>query len=108
MAKKNKKKTPEDHLIDFIGEEVNSETAIIASAINLVYAGKIAKKDRNSDHLIRIAEAWYSLARMLGSLEDSVDEKTKVFGFGALETIHDPGSEPDEGESGTEVRSKSW
>ena len=107
MAKK-KKRTPEDHLVDFIGDEITTETSIIAAAINLVYAGNIAKQASNSEDLIRVAEAWYSLAKFLGSVDDDEKSKATSFGFGSLEAMHDPGNEPDEGESGIEVRSKSW
>ena len=109
MAKKNKR-TPEDDLVDFIGEEITAETSIIAAAINLVYAGNIAKENNSVKDLLRVAESWNNIARFLGSVEDPNEEKNKSasFGFGALENINDPGNEPDEGESGIEVRSKSW
>ena len=38
-----KKKTEEDDLVDFIGETISTESALLACSINLMRAGNIAK-----------------------------------------------------------------
>jgi len=100
-----KKKNEEDLLVDFIGETISTESALLACSINLMRAGNIAQATADSEGLLKVAKAWYGLARYLGGEQD--DEKNHHFGFAALETVDDPGSEPDEGESGIEVRTKS-
>lgn len=100
-----KKKTEEDFLVDFIGEAISTESALLACSINLMRAGDVAKATADSEGLIKVAKAWYDLARYLGGEED--EQKSHHFGFAALETVDEPGSEPDEGESGIEVRTKS-
>ncbi len=100
-----KKKNEEDLLVDFIGETISTESALLACSINLMRAGNIAQATADSEGLLKVAKAWYDLARYLGGEEDDV--KNHHFGFAALETVDDPGSEPDEGESGIEVRTKS-
>ena len=103
-----KQKTEDEKLIDFIGETICTESALLASSINLMRAGDIAKEAGDSDSLIRVAHAWYDLAKFLSG-EAEEDEKSQPhFGFAALETLDESGDEPDEGESGIEVRSKSW
>lgn len=100
-----KKKGEDEELIEFIGESISSESALLACSINLMRAGNIAKSCSDSESLLKIARAWYDLARYMdGNLEE---EKSNHFGFAALETINDPGSESDEGEGGIEVRKKS-
>jgi hypothetical protein len=101
-----KKKNEEDFLVDFIGETISTESALLACSINLMRAGNVAQSTADSEGLLKVAKAWYDLARYLGGEED--EDKSHQFGFAALETVDDPGSEPDEGESGIEVRSKSW
>jgi hypothetical protein len=100
-----KKKTEEDLLVDFIGETISTESALLACSINLMRAGNIAQATADSEGLLKVAKAWYGLARYLGGEQD--DEKNHHFGFAVLETVDDPGNEPDEGESGIEVRTKS-
>jgi hypothetical protein len=104
MAKK--KKTEEDELIDFIGEVISTESALLATSINLMRAGNIAKTSGNAELLIRVANAWYDLARFLSGDEEE-DKRPSTFGFSALEILDEPGDEPDKGESGIEVRKKS-
>jgi hypothetical protein len=106
MAKR--KKTEEDNLIDFIGETISTESCLLAASISLMRAGDIAKISGDSDSLIRIANAWYDLARFLSGDEEDEDKKPPHFGFAALETLDEPGDEPDQGESGIEVRQKHW
>ncbi len=99
-----KKKTEEDSLVEFIGETISTESALLACSINLMRAGDVAKATADAEGLIKVAKAWYDLARYLGGESD--DEKPSHFGFAALETVDDPGDEPDTGEGGIEVRTK--
>ena len=104
-----RKHSEDEELIDFIGETICTESALLASSINLMRAGNIAKVSGDCDSLIRIAEAWYDIAKFLSSSDEDEEEKSKPIGFtSALETLDDPGNEPDTGESGIEVRKKSW
>jgi hypothetical protein len=100
-----KKKTEEDELIDFIGETISTESALLACSVTLMRAGNIAKECHDSDGLLKVARAWYDLARYLGGDEE---EKGNPIGFTmGLETLDEPGDEPDAGEGGIEVRKKS-
>lgn len=100
-----KKKTEENLLVDFIGETISTESALLACSINLMRAGDIAKATADSEGLLKVAKSWYYLARYLGG--ENEDEKPPHFGFVALETLDDTGNEPDAGESGIEVCTKS-
>ena len=101
-----KKKTEEDLLVEFIGETISTESALLACSINLMRAGDVAKATADSDGLIKVAKAWYDLARYLGGEQD--EDKSNPIGFlSELETVDDTGIEPDTGESGIEVRTKS-
>ncbi len=109
MAKKEK--SEEEKLVDFIGETICTESALLAAAINLMRAGDIAKEVSNVEGLINVARAWYDLGKFLSGPDEESDEeeKGKPIGFTtALETLDDPGNEPDAGEGGIEVRKKSW
>lgn len=100
-----KKRGEDEDLIEFIGETISSESALLACSINLMRAGDIAKNCADSETLLKVAKAWYDLARYMdGNLEE---EKSSHFGFAALETVNDTGNESDEGEGGIEVRKKS-
>lgn len=106
MAKKQK--TEENRLVEFIGESISPESAILAAAINLMRAGDIAKENGRDEILVKVAHAWYAIAKFLnGSSEDDDPERSHPFGFTALETVNGPGDEPHESESGIEVRKKS-
>jgi len=101
-----KKKTEEDLLVDFIGETINTESALLACSINLMRAGDIAKNTADSEGLLKVAKAWYDLAKYLGGDKD--DDKSNPIGFlSELEIVDDPGDEPDTGESGIEISKKS-
>lgn len=103
-----KKKSPEYEVVEFIGEEISMETALLASAMNLMTARKIAQKSEDTESLIRIAGAWYDIAKFLYSEDEVKGGQSTHFGFASLEDVDDPGTEADDGTSGTEVRSKSW
>ena len=100
-----RKKTEEEDLVAFIGDTISSESALLACSINLMRAGDVAKACADSETLLKVAKAWYDLARYMDGHTD--DDKPAHFGFAALETINDPGNEPDESEGGIEVRQKS-
>ena len=109
MAKKEK--SEDDKLVDFIGETICTESALLAAAINLMRAGDIAKEVSNVEGLISVARAWYDLGKFLSGPDQELDEEEKVKPIGfttELETLDDPGNEPDTGEGGIEVRKKSW
>jgi hypothetical protein len=99
-----KKKTEEDELIDFIGETICTESALLACSITLMRAGNIAKESKDAESLLKIAGAWHDLAKYLGGDEE---EKPNPIGFTTLETLDESGDEPDAGEGGIEVRTKS-
>lgn len=101
-----KRKTEEDALVEFIGETISTESALLACSINLMRAGEVAKSTADCDGLLKVSKAWYDLARYLGG--DYSDEKSNPIGFTTeLETVDDTGSEPDASEGGIEVRAKS-
>ena len=103
-----KEKTEEEKLVDFIGETISTESALLAASINLMRAGDIAKENADAESLLKVSKAWYDLAKFLSGEAEEDEGKTSHFGFAALETIDDPGDEPDEGEGGIEIRTKSW
>ena len=93
--------------IIFIGDAISMESSLFASSVNLVRAGKFATDKQDIESLIRIAKAWYDIARYLGG-EDEEDKKQPGFGFVTLESeLDDPGIEPDEDQGGTEISTKS-
>lgn len=100
-----KKKNPEKEVIDFIGEEISMETALLASAMNLMTARKVAEKAEDAESLIRIAGAWYDIAKFLYSEDEVKGGQTAHFGFASLEDLDEPRTEADDSASGTEVRS---
>ena len=102
-----KKKTEEDLLVEFIGETISPESAILACSINLMRAGDIAKQMQDTESLLKVSKAWYELARYLGG-DLREEERSNPIGFTTLEVdIDEPGDGPDESEGGIEVRSKS-
>lgn len=104
MAKKEK--SEDKKLVEFIGETICTESAILAASINLMRAGDVAKDSADADSLIKVAKAWYDLAKLLSGSdeeEEGSDDRKHHFGFAALETVDDHRNEPHEGESGPEV-----
>lgn len=102
-----KKNNPEKEVVDFIGDEISMETSLLASAMNLMTARKIAEKAEDAESLIRIAGAWYDIAKFLYSEDEVKGGQSTHFGFASLEELDDPGTEADDGTSGTEIRTKS-
>lgn len=106
-----KEKTEEEKLVDFIGETISTESALLAASINLMRAGDIAKENADAESLLKVSKAWYDLAKFLSGPEEDSDneEKSNPIGFLAeLETLDEPGVEPDAGEGGIEICTKSW
>lgn len=104
VAKKQKRIREDEQLVEFIGEVISTESAILASSINLMRAGNIAKESSDPETLIKVAMAWYDLAKLLSGEEDEGgDEKKHHFGFAALEILDEPGDDPNKGEGGPEV-----
>jgi hypothetical protein len=100
-----RKKTEEDLLVDFIGDTISTESALLACSINLMRAGDIAKQMQDTESLLKVSKAWYELARFLGGEEE--EDKHNPIGFTVLETVDEPGDDSDESEGGIEVRTKS-
>jgi hypothetical protein len=104
-----KKEKPEDEkLVDFIGETISTESALLAASINLMRAGDIAKESADAESLLKVSRAWYDLAKFLSGEAEEDEGKNSHFGFTALETIDEPGDKPNEGEGGIEICTKSW
>ena len=94
-----KKEKPEDEkLVDFIGETISTESALLAASINLMRAGDIAKESADAESLLKVSRAWYDLAKFLSGEAEEDEGKNSHFGFTALETIDEPGDKPHEGE----------
>ena len=101
-----KAKTEEDLLVEFIGDVISPESALLACSINLMRAGDIAKQMQDTESLLKVSKAWYELARYLSG--DKEDERSNPIGFTMLEVdIDEPGDGAYEGEDGIEVRKKS-
>lgn len=99
-----KKKKEEDELVEFIGEVISTESALLACAITIMRAGNIAKDNQDSEATLKVAKAWYDLAKLLGGEEE---EKSNPIGFTSeLEVLDEPGIDPDESEGGIEIRTK--
>ena len=101
-----RKKTEDEELVDFIGESISTDSALLAASINLMRAGDIAKVVQDTDALLKVAKGWYDIARYMAGDQDD-DSKSAHFGFAALEVVDEPGREPHESEGGIEVRKKS-
>lgn len=100
-----KKKTEEERLVDFIGETISMEAAILACSMTLMRAGNIARDSKDSEALLKVARAWYDLAKYLGGEEE---DRPHPIGFtSTLETLDEPGDEPDKSEGGPEISKKS-
>lgn len=109
MAKKPK--SAHRRLVEFINDEsLSGDSALLAAAICLMESAEIAKEMKDTDSLIRTANAWYDIAKTLLDIPD-VEEEKKPFGFGMLELAElgeDDGVESDEGKSRIKVRKESW
>jgi hypothetical protein len=98
-----KKKTRREELVEYIGDDgISGDTAIIASGMVLMEAAEVCKNTADTDGLIRIAHAWFDIAKMLMNYSEEEESKNRPFGFTALEEM----SGDDESTSGAEVRSK--
>lgn len=107
-----KPKTPHDRLVEFINDEaLSGESALLAAAICLMDSAEICKEMRDTDGLIRTANAWYDIAKTLLGISES-DEEKKPFGFAAIELAEVgeevDGTETDESTGRFKVRKESW
>lgn len=99
-----RKKTEDEELVDFIGESISSESALLACSINLMRAGDAAKVCADSETLLKVAKAWYDLARYLDGNSD--EDRPNHFGFASLDVISDTGNEPEDSEGTIEIRKR--
>lgn len=99
-----KKKSRKDLLIEYIDDDgVSPETAIISSAMVLMEAAEMCKNTADTDGMIRIASAWFDIAKTLMNISEEEESKNKPFGFGMIEE-----SDGDDESTGSiEVRKKS-
>jgi hypothetical protein len=108
MAKSNRR----DKFVKYLGDDsVSADSAIIAAGMSLMEASEMCQKMGDSEGLIRIANAWYDIAKMLLNITEEEEESKTPFGFGLVEEVNgdDPESDkPDKGPSGPEIRKKSW
>ena len=89
MGKKKKK------LDTMAGSVVSSDTAMIASAMSLTAAFKIAEFNKDLDALVAIADRWMTISKIL---EDDSDTKTS-FGFsGIAPKVKEPDSVEEDNE----------
>lgn len=99
----SKKKTRKDLLVEYIDDDgVSGETAIIASAMVLMEAAEMCKNTADTDGMIRIAGAWFDIAKTLMNINEEEESKNRPFGFTVPEDIDGD----NESTSGIEVRQK--
>lgn len=85
MAKKKKKKQPQDKLTKYIGSNVlDGERCLLSAAMNLVESGEMYKKNNDAEGLLKVSMVWYDLGRTLLGIDDQ-DEPVRPFGFGVVE-----------------------
>lgn len=102
MAKKHDRV----RLVEYIGDDaISSDSALIAAGMVLMDAHLISKDQKDTDGLIRTANAWYEIAKLLMHSDDE-DESKQAFGFGLVEVGEDEDGD-DESTSGIEIRKKS-
>lgn len=97
----------EKKLIEFIGDELDEESAILAGALTLVSAQKIAEYNKDIDALVAISERWLTLSRLLS---DEMSERYGNIGFQLeeeIEELRDELSGNNESKSRIKVRKKS-
>jgi hypothetical protein len=108
-----KPKSQHERLIEFINDDtLSGDTALLAAAICLMESTELCKEMRDTDGLIRTANAWYDIAKTLLGISDT-DEDKKPFGFAAVELAEvgededdEPGDDPRAG--GIKIRKESW
>ncbi len=102
MAKKHERVK----LVEYIGDDaISSDSALIAAGMVLMDAHMISKDMKDTDGLIRTANAWYEIAKLLMH-SDEEEESKQPFGFGLIEVGEDEDGD-DESTGGIEVRKKS-
>lgn len=100
-----KKKSRKELLVEYIDDDaVSGDGAIIATAMVLMEAAEMCKNTSDTDGMIRIASAWFDIAKTLMNITEEEESKSRPFGFTGIEEIDGD----DESTSGIEVRKKSW
>lgn len=97
----------EKKLTKLIGYELDEESAILAGALTLVSAQKIAEYNKDIDALVAIAERWLTLSRLLS---DEMSDRYGNIGFQLEEEIEELKDEltgNNESKSRIKVRKKS-
>jgi hypothetical protein len=106
-----KKKSPHERLLELLGDDtLSTDTAYIASAINLMEAADLCVENRDAEGLLLVAKAWHDIAKSMGGSPSDEEEDKKPFGFASLELTdigEDIGESDDPRQSGVEVRQKS-
>lgn len=89
------------------GDELSEETAILAGALTLISAQKIAEFNKDIDALVAISERWLTLSRLLS---DEMSERYGNIGFQVeeqIEELEDELSRNNQSKSRTKIRKKS-
>jgi hypothetical protein len=80
-----KKKSRQERLVDFIGDEtISGDTTLIAAVLCLMESSELAIKNKDIDALLRTARAWYDVSKDLLGIAAEEENKTP-FGFGVME-----------------------
>lgn len=108
MAKRDRR----NKFVKYLGDDsVSSDSAIIAAGMSLMDAAEICQKTSDSEGLIRIANAWFDIAKTLLNISEEDEESKTPFGFGLVEEFdgdEPESSEPDKSTGRFEIRKKSW
>ena len=83
-----KKKTRKNLLVEYIDDDaVSPEAAIVASAMVLMEAAEMCKNTADTDGMIRIASAWFDIAKTLMNISEEEESKSRPFGFTVTEDV---------------------
>ena len=99
-----KKKTRQDMLVEYLGEDIISgDSCLVAAAMSLMQCENICVENRDTEGLLRVANAWYSLGKVLMGISDHEEDK-KPFGFGLVDMEDEEDYGDDENPSRIKVR----
>jgi len=92
-------------LVEYIGDDaISPDSALIAAGIVLMEAAELCKDQKDTEGLIRVANAWFDISKTL--MDASEEENKQPFGFGLAEVGEDEDGD-DESTGIIEVRKKS-
>ena len=92
-------------LVEYIGDDsISPDSALIAAGIVLMEAAELCKDQKDTEGLIRVANAWYDISKTLMDIEDE-ESKKQPFGFGLAQVGEDEDGD-DESTGIIEVRKK--